>query len=538
MSFRAPSRAAGEDREKVIIASQNRHKIEEIRSILWNLGFSAVGRDEAGIPPFEVEETGTTFEENSFLKADAIVKASGMPAIADDSGLMVDALGGAPGVMSARFAGEHGDTDANNEKLLAMMEGLSEENRAAKFVCVITLLFPDGRRIVARGECPGKILTAPRGVNGFGYDPLFVPDGYDVTFAEMDPEEKNKISHRARALATLKEILEPGGDGTGGGRMSAWPRKGGADSEVPDKSDAGDTDGAGKKKPNRAIRMFYLGLKQYQDPYYQGVAATVAFFFILSIVPTLFLLSELLGIFGLSLADIVQKYDVDFSQDVLQILTFIVNTKYPTATTNILFIIMGVWAASRLQFTLMRVQTYTFSGGKDAGNYFQDRLRSLVTIIITVVMMVLTIIFMTYGEVVFRYIAEQTKTNEIFDLIWSGFRWPIAGVLYLLIVTFNYFVMAPRNSNKFVDFMPGGAFTAAGMLVVTMVYSAYSANAVGNSFIYGSMASIAVLMFWFYFISWVLILGILFNKVWDDTKDPEAGKDANVEEIKKMFKLR
>lgn len=292
------------------------------------------------------------------------------------------------------------------------------------------------------------------------------------------------------------------------------------------------------KKPNRAMRMVFLGLKQYQDPYYQGVAATVASFFILSIVPTLFLLSELLGIFGLSLTDIVERYDIDFSQDVLQILKFIVNTKYPTATTNILFIILGVWAASRLQFTLMRVQTYTFSGGKNAGNYFRDRLRSLLTIIITVVMMVVVIIFMTYGEVFFKYVAEQAEMNEIADVIWNGFRWPIAGVLYLLIVTFNYFVMAPRNSRKFIDFMPGGVVAAAGMLVVTMVYSAYSAHAVGNSFIYGSMASIAILMFWFYFISWVLIIGILFNKVWDDTKDPEAGKDANIEEIKKMFKVK
>ncbi|MGI6177104.1 MAG: XTP/dITP diphosphatase [Eubacterium sp.] len=195
------------DESKVVIASRNRHKIEELETILGGLGFSSVPRDEAGIPPFEVAEDGATFEENSFKKAEAIVKASGMPAIADDSGLMVDALDGAPGVMSARFAGEHGNTDANNKKLLALLDGVPDEKRTAKFVCVITLLFPDGKCITARGECPGKILTSPRGGNGFGYDPLFVPDGYDLTFAEMDEAEKNKISHRAKALSALKGKL-------------------------------------------------------------------------------------------------------------------------------------------------------------------------------------------------------------------------------------------------------------------------------------------------------------------------------------------
>lgn len=191
----------------IIVASHNQHKIEEIAAILRPFGEEVVSRDAAGIPPFEVEETGATFEENSMLKARAVFDVSGKATIADDSGLSCDYLDGAPGVYSARFAGEAANRDANNEKLLRLMAGASRDRRGAAFVTVITLLFPDGGALVARGECRGHIATAPRGQNGFGYDPLFVPDGYEKTFAEMMPEEKNKISHRARALKELEKLL-------------------------------------------------------------------------------------------------------------------------------------------------------------------------------------------------------------------------------------------------------------------------------------------------------------------------------------------
>lgn len=171
-------------------------------------GMEVISRDEAGVPPFEIEEDGETFEENSYKKANEIMKATGEITVADDSGLMVDYLGGAPGVYSARFAGDHGDDGKNNEKLLKLLEGLPEEERKAKFVSVITLIFPGGEALVARGECAGRIIEAPTGENGFGYDPLFVPDGYDKTFAQLGPEEKNMISHRAKALEKLEKLLE------------------------------------------------------------------------------------------------------------------------------------------------------------------------------------------------------------------------------------------------------------------------------------------------------------------------------------------
>ncbi len=194
--------------ETIIAASKNAHKIAEIEAITAKHGLRVISRDEAGVPPFEVEEDGDTFEANSLKKAAAIFEVTGKMTIADDSGLMVDYLDGAPGIYSARFGGEEADDAKNNAKLLALMEGVPYEERTATFVSVITMLFPEGEPIVARGEVKGHLLTAPRGENGFGYDPLFVPVGYDRTFAEMGAEEKNGISHRARALEELDRQLQ------------------------------------------------------------------------------------------------------------------------------------------------------------------------------------------------------------------------------------------------------------------------------------------------------------------------------------------
>ena len=198
---------------RIIAASSNAHKIKEIQAIMGKFGMEVVSRDQAGVPPFEIEEDGDTFEENSLKKAREIMKVTGQITIADDSGLMVDYLEGAPGVYSARFAGEQCDDLKNNDKLLNMLSGVPEKDRTAKFVSVITLVFPGGEILVARGECPGRIIETPIGENGFGYDPLFVPEGYDKTFAQLGAEEKNKISHRAKALKKLERILEERIDG-------------------------------------------------------------------------------------------------------------------------------------------------------------------------------------------------------------------------------------------------------------------------------------------------------------------------------------
>ncbi len=194
--------------KKIVAASQNKHKIEEMEAITKKFGMNIVGRDEYGIPDIKVEETGKTFEENSLIKAREIFKLCGEITISDDSGLEVDCLGGAPGVYSSRFAGEEGNDRKNNEKLLEMLKDVPMENRKGRFVSVITMVFPDGREIVARGEVEGYILFEEEGTNGFGYDPLFRPVGCAKSFGELPPEKKNKISHRANALMNLQKKLE------------------------------------------------------------------------------------------------------------------------------------------------------------------------------------------------------------------------------------------------------------------------------------------------------------------------------------------
>lgn len=192
----------------IVAATKNKHKIREIEQITGEFGMNIITRDEAGIPDnVEIEEDGTTFEENSYKKAYAIMKMCGQITIADDSGLVVDCLDGAPGVYSSRFAGVDGDDQANNNKLKEMLKDVPFDDRTARFVSVITMVFPDGETLSARGEVEGHLTLEERGANGFGYDPLFIPTGYDITFGEFDPEEKNKISHRANALIELRRLL-------------------------------------------------------------------------------------------------------------------------------------------------------------------------------------------------------------------------------------------------------------------------------------------------------------------------------------------
>ena len=183
---------------KVILASKNPHKLTELSAILSQHGFEIALESEYGLD-IDVDETGTTFEENSLLKAEAVMKASGLPVLADDSGLMVDALNGAPGVYSARYGHKSSDGE-RTEFLLENMKDVPDGKRTAKFVCVITCLWPDGRKIVARGECPGVITREVHGENGFGYDPVFYLPELGMTYAELPSEQKNAISHRARAL--------------------------------------------------------------------------------------------------------------------------------------------------------------------------------------------------------------------------------------------------------------------------------------------------------------------------------------------------
>lgn len=188
-----------------IIATHNMKKRDELQRILSPLGIRVLLAEEAGIELTDVDETGTTFEENALLKAESGCKESGMPCIADDSGIAVDYLDGAPGVYSARYAGEHGDDEANNQKLLRELTNVPDEERGAAYVSVVCCVYPDGKVISARGECRGRIGYTPIGNGGFGYDPYFLPEeyGYEKTMAQLTADEKDAISHRGKAVREI-----------------------------------------------------------------------------------------------------------------------------------------------------------------------------------------------------------------------------------------------------------------------------------------------------------------------------------------------
>ncbi len=196
----------------VVLATKNAHKVDELRRILAEAGthVELAGMEDYPQMP-DVAETGTTFAENALLKAHAVADATGLPAVADDSGLCVDVLGGMPGIFSARWAGRHGDDAANLALVLAQLSDIPDDARSAYFVCAAAFALPSadgGLERVVEGQLEGRLVREPRGSNGFGYDPVFVPDGEDRTTAEMEPAEKDAISHRGRAFRALARTID------------------------------------------------------------------------------------------------------------------------------------------------------------------------------------------------------------------------------------------------------------------------------------------------------------------------------------------
>ena len=196
---------------KVVLASKNKHKLVEISKITEKFGIELVLQSELGVD-IDVEENGATFEENSYIKAEAVMKATGLPALADDSGIAVDALGGEPGIYSARYGFDDSMDDWGRLLLLLKnTEHVPDGQRQAQFVCVITMVTPEGQTIQARGEIHGELLREARGENGFGYDPIFYYPPFGKSTAEMDPEEKNAVSHRGNALRVFYDKLKEAG---------------------------------------------------------------------------------------------------------------------------------------------------------------------------------------------------------------------------------------------------------------------------------------------------------------------------------------
>lgn len=194
--------------DRIAIASRNPGKIREIRSICADWPVEWITADEHGGAWPDVEETGESYLENALLKAHAVADAVGIPAVADDSGVEVDALGGAPGPRSARYAGKEATEGQNLRMLIRAVSGVPATGRTARYRCLAVLAWPDDRELWAEGTCEGSLVSKPRGTGGFGYDPIFVPAGWEQTMAELPPKEKDRISHRGRAFRALKELLD------------------------------------------------------------------------------------------------------------------------------------------------------------------------------------------------------------------------------------------------------------------------------------------------------------------------------------------
>ncbi|MCI9476892.1 YihY/virulence factor BrkB family protein [Anaerovoracaceae bacterium 41-7] len=271
---------------------------------------------------------------------------------------------------------------------------------------------------------------------------------------------------------------------------------------------------------NRWIKMILLGIKQFSDPYYQGFAAQMSFYIMLSLVPTIIVLSQLLGILDISL-DFLDEWIGEYvAPGMGDTLRGLLNYK-PATTANIVLVIMALWASSRAQFSMMRITNYTYSDGRTTGSFWGERFRAVKTMALTVFTLAFVAIILVYGKLILQLFLGKLVEGTIIDTLWTWLRWPLAWVLYFLMVSYNYYVL-PSEKLPFREILPGSILGAVGMLVVTIVYSYYADYTVNYDIIYGSLASMVALLFWFYFLSWVLCLGILFNKVWKDTKGGTA----------------
>lgn len=269
----------------------------------------------------------------------------------------------------------------------------------------------------------------------------------------------------------------------------------------------------------RAAAILHLGRAKLKDPYYQGAAAELAFYFLLSIVPLFILLSQLLGIFSISLDSVKEWMDVE---QVMQVsgseMIFDMLDYSPSGINSIFLGVMAVWGASRAQFSLLRITNYTLTDGHSTGHgYLRDRIRSLKTVLITVFTIGFSLVILVYGELILKLVFGVVVGTEIAEWAWMLIRWPVAAALYFLMVSYNYYVL-PTHRVPFRAVVPGSIFAAVGMLAVTVFYTAYTNVSSSYDILYGSFSNMVALMFWFYLLSWVLLLGVILNKIWWESR--------------------
>lgn len=269
----------------------------------------------------------------------------------------------------------------------------------------------------------------------------------------------------------------------------------------------------------RLINIILFGIRQFRDPYYQGFAAQLAFYFMLSIVPVIIVLSQLLSVFSISLEYIYEYIEPYFSESAMRVLGSIMGSA-PSGGLSIVLIVVALWAASKVQFSLMRIANYTFDNTRSG--YIRERLRAVLTVLVTVFTIAFSLIILVYGEVLLDLIVSILTTNTTVQYtvsrFWLFLRWPIAMALYFLMVSINYYVL-PAERLRFREILPGGIFASISMLVMTILFTAYTNNIANYNVIYGSLASVVVLMIWFLLMSYSLGLGIILNRAWRDASN-------------------
>mgnify|MGYP003042376221 FL=1 len=268
---------------------------------------------------------------------------------------------------------------------------------------------------------------------------------------------------------------------------------------------------------DRLRQIVLMGIKQFGDPYYQGFAAQIAFYIMLSVVPTIVVMTQLLGMLNIRTMDFVNDWINQYiTPEMARIIKGLLrNSSSPG--NNITLILLAVWAASRAQFSLMRIANYTYSNSRSTGNFLKERLRSLKTMVMTILTIAFVLVVLIYGKkILYAFVGGMVEEYTI-TLVWTYFRWPLATILYFLVVLYNYFVM-PAYKLNVRTLIPGAVFGAAGLVVVTFFYSVYTEHMVKYNIIYGSLSSIVALLFWFYFLAWVLVLGIIINQAFRDTR--------------------
>jgi len=272
---------------------------------------------------------------------------------------------------------------------------------------------------------------------------------------------------------------------------------------------------------DRFIRMFIMGFRQMQDPYYQGFAAQVSFYFTLSIVPILILIVQFLGLFNISMGTALSLL-YEYTGHQMSSLFSSIFKFSSLGFGNVVYIVIALWAGSRASFALTRIANYTLTEGDSTGkNYFIERVRAIGTLLFTIGTIVFSIVILCYGKLILSSVLSLIgqDPDKYVDSIWMWMRWPLGFILYFCMIGATFYKL-PTVKRPFRNVIPGTLFSAVGMLIVTGLYALYSSSLANYDIVYGALSSVVAILMWFFFLAWVLFFGVLFNKVWADTKTP------------------